>query len=368
MPSLADLTIIELTPEQNSRAIANTYSAWNRGLRPTSFQRVCEDVTSPVHSWAAKGRFKAWALVRRSEADKPDCELLAHCETYRRPAMVGDKDGVRRLKSYAIASVYTPEGLRNNGYARRMLQLLHYVLAPSEALPPFPEAWGAKPVAYLGDAAFSVLYSDVGPEFYERCTIGEDKPGWVKEPTAKRVWTLAPLPAGSIAPNIAADEILNFDKLAKLETVAAEQVIRTVEEAPKDKVQLGIIPQHGWLRFFSTREALAREAGHRPDPGAPIYRAGFRSRENKDAWFAYTAETRYPDHSLRLVLNWVQGPVEWKDVERVARAEKCKEIELWGGSDVWDKEAGGPRFDDGDHIPCLAFYGEGEWNWNHCVQ
>lgn len=365
--SLADLTIIELTPEQNSRAIANTYPAWNRGLRPSSFQRVCEDVTSPIHSWAAKGRFKSWALVRRSEAENPDCELLSHCETYRRPAMVSDANGVRRRKSYGIASVYTPEQFRKQGYARRMLQLLHYVLAPTEAMPPFPEAWGAKPVAYLGDAAFSVLYSDVGPEIYASCTIGESKPGWVKEPTMKRVWTLAPLQHGAVQPNIVEDEILNFDALAKLETAAGDVVIKTVEAAPKDKVQVGIIPQHGWLRFFSAREALGREAASLPDPGAPLRRSGFRSLENKDAWFAYTAETR-GDQSLRLVLNWVQGPVQWKDVERVARAEKCKEVELWGGSEVWDAEAGGPRLENDDHIPCLALYGEGEWNWNYCVQ
>lgn len=365
--SLSDLTIIEASPEQNSRAIANTYSAWNRGLRPSSFQRLCEDVTAPTHSWAAKGRYRSWALVRRSEAENPDAELLSHCETYRRPAFISGPNGVERRKSYAIASVCTPEEHRNKGYARRMLQLLHYVLAPPEALPPFPEAWGAKPVAHLGDAAFSVLYSDVGPDFYARCTIGEERPGWVKEPTMKRLWQLAPLPEGARAPNIAEDEILNFDALAKLETAGAEQVKATVEAAPKDKVQLGIIPQHGWFRFFSTREALGREAASRPDPGAPIRRAGFRSMQNKDAWFAYTAETR-PDHSLRLVLNWVQGPVEWKDVERIARAEKCKEVELWGGSDAWDAEAGAPQLSDDDHIPCLALYGEGEWNWNHCDQ
>lgn len=365
--SLSDLTLIELTPEQNSRAIANTYSAWNRGLRPSSFQRMCEDVTSPTHSWAAKGRYKSWALVRRSDAENPDAELLSHCETYRRPAMVSGPDGVQRRKSYAIASVLTPEHLRKKGYARRMLQLLHYVLAPSEALPPFPEAWGAKPAAYLGDAAFSVLYSDVGPDFYASCTIGESAPGWVKEPTMKRVWALQPLAHGTVMPNIVEDEILNFDALAKLETAGAEHVTRTVEAAPKDRVQVGIIPQHGWFRFFSTREALMREAASLDDPGAPIRRAGFRSLTDTGAWFAYTAETR-PDHSLRLVVNWVQGDVKWKDVERVARAEKCKEVELWGGSDAWDADAGAPRLEDKDHIPCLALYGEGEWNWNHCVQ
>lgn len=66
-----------------------------------------------------------------------------------------------------------------------MMRLLHYVLAAPEHLPPFPAAWGAEPVVEgFRDARFSVLYSGIGKEFYDRCLQGDGAdslPGWVAE-------------------------------------------------------------------------------------------------------------------------------------------------------------------------------------------
>lgn len=75
-----------------------------------------------------------------------------------------------------------------------MLRLLHYLIAPTSSLPPFPGAWGAPPVVPQGlglqDAAFSVLYSGVGDQFYAKCTKGEHEPGWVCENAPLRQWNL----------------------------------------------------------------------------------------------------------------------------------------------------------------------------------
>lgn len=96
--------------------------------------------------------------------------------------------------SYGISCVYTNAAHRGNGYARHMLRLLHYILAPPSTLPPFPSAWGAPPVIPPGmqDAAFSVLYSGVGEEFYAKCTKGESEPGWIREKLAVRQWNIEP--------------------------------------------------------------------------------------------------------------------------------------------------------------------------------
>jgi hypothetical protein len=68
-----------------------------------------------------------------------------------------------------------------------MLRLLHYHISLPATLPPFPAAlWGSPPPALsagdrvrLPPAVNSILYSDVGPKFYERATIGPDRPGWI---------------------------------------------------------------------------------------------------------------------------------------------------------------------------------------------
>lgn len=69
-----------------------------------------------------------------------------------------------------------------------MLRLLHYVIAPAEALPPFPAEWGAPPTDVRGDAAFSILNSGIGDAFYRSCTQGLEVPGWVHNPVTLRHW------------------------------------------------------------------------------------------------------------------------------------------------------------------------------------
>ncbi len=79
-----------------------------------------------------------------------------------------------------------------------MMRLLHWVLAPRSALPPtFPKEWGTPPDEEMlqsvgvGNAQFSVLYSDVGGEFYRSC--GPDatsRNGWVVTGARETSWTL----------------------------------------------------------------------------------------------------------------------------------------------------------------------------------
>lgn len=72
-----------------------------------------------------------------------------------------------------------------------MMRLLHRVLAPRSALPAFPEAWGAPPEVppSMGNARFSALYSDVGPEFYRVCSPDESTgEGWIVRDAKQTRW------------------------------------------------------------------------------------------------------------------------------------------------------------------------------------
>jgi hypothetical protein len=129
--------------------------------------------------------------------------------------------------------------LPGRGYATHMLKLLHYCLADPAHLPPFPAGWGKPPVLspsereHLPYAIASMLWSDVGLTFYEKCTIGRDLPGWVTkaEENQEVVWKLQPPKADKewdwlYAKNILEDaEILQKVQkaaLARLEQVKGE--------------------------------------------------------------------------------------------------------------------------------------------------
>ena len=82
---------------------------------------------------------------------------------------------VSDVTAYGVASVYTPPANRRRGYAQHMMRLVHWLLRPRSPTvdATFPVEWGAPPdtsmLQKLGmaNATFSVLYSDVGRDFYQ---------------------------------------------------------------------------------------------------------------------------------------------------------------------------------------------------------
>lgn len=182
------------------------------------------------------------------------------------------------------------------GFATRMLQLLHYMLADPATLPPFPEAWGSPPprpihrkpsphvslplpgqrsvsVAdlqrgprpdFLPAGIASILWSDVGYTFYEKCSIGETLPGWVadaKENT-EIVWSLLPP-----TPDALDDwEVLDRSALRKVTPTIASAAAVSLASAPKDAPAWCIDPSSpGVLSFVPFRDV---DSALEPPPGA----------------------------------------------------------------------------------------------------
>jgi hypothetical protein len=110
---------------------------------------------------------------------------------------------VNEVAGYGIASVYVPPRNRGNGYASHMMRLLHWVLAPRSALPTtFPAEWGTPPPEGPHDARFSVLYSDIGRDFYAKCgpVPGKDiRHGWLVMGACSTQWDV--LAQSDNAPN-----------------------------------------------------------------------------------------------------------------------------------------------------------------------
>lgn len=381
--SLDHLTIVPATREQQRQATANCYPQWlvtepisysslanslSRGVPrgvPTleAYEAIDDELNSPENLWSQPGRFQAWALVPRS--DPGTTAILSHCETYRRVAYVQRPGGrVEEVATYAIASVFTPSGQRKKGYAKHMLRLLHYVLSPREHMPPFPAKWGVPPTAFYGDAAFSVLYSDIGRDFYATCTKGESEVGWVAVRTAHKIFKVAS------EPSIITDkvEVLSLEDAGELEAHATETLRQEMEALPpSDRPRAAILPQAGWFRQYPTRlEIFARTMGQ--DGKRHHQRCGVRFGSGKDRPYAlYTIEPKGKGSDvLRLLVAHVQQPVSFDQLAAAARAEGAQELEMWGGYTGYDEHE--HTLNSTDHIPALAQYGMGsddvEWLWN----
>jgi hypothetical protein len=114
--------------------------------------------------------------------------------------MMKKGEETKEVISYGIASVYTPAHQRGKGYARQILQLVHYLIAPSNLLPPFPETWGPKPDIGPMNADFSILFSGIGEKYYATCRQGEgqsSKAGWIRQPITSRTWDISQYKSGT---------------------------------------------------------------------------------------------------------------------------------------------------------------------------
>lgn len=104
------------------------------------------------------GGITSWILTDPTSTDSHgapgDRPILSAVETYRKRAIVRDAHGkARDVTAYGVASVFTFEEFRRQGYAGRMLSLLGDTIAQWQEDKP-------------GSAEFSLLFSDIGKVFY----------------------------------------------------------------------------------------------------------------------------------------------------------------------------------------------------------
>jgi hypothetical protein len=72
------------------------------------------------------------------------------------------------------------------------MSTMHYILGPHDHLPSWPaESFGPPPSTDMtkNDALYSILWSDVGVDFYRSCKIG-DRDGWVTRLDEELVWDI----------------------------------------------------------------------------------------------------------------------------------------------------------------------------------
>ncbi|KAF8998583.1 hypothetical protein BDQ17DRAFT_809943 [Cyathus striatus] len=191
MDSLSSLSIFVATPKQVEQIKRQGAEQWARGMTNEQYFRRLELVGQGEGT--RNSSISVWVLGSRDNPESLD--FVCSCKTIRREGaiVVGANDpAVDDVLCYSVGGVLTPPHHRGRGYARHMLRLIHWVLAPDSHLPSsFPVEWGAPPSRNitLGDAAFSYLWSDVGTVFYRKCgTTTTTFDGWVPAEGLSTVW------------------------------------------------------------------------------------------------------------------------------------------------------------------------------------
>ncbi|RDX54608.1 hypothetical protein OH76DRAFT_1397971 [Lentinus brumalis] len=399
---LADLSLFPATSEQVRESRSRYAAQWSIGRSLEAYLQ--RDVVLDADEHAANGKLITWVLANRNNPTGLD--FLCSCETFRRTALVagprpspnpgGDVSGpqVEEVTAYAITSVYTPPDNRKKGYGRHMLRLLHWVLAPRSALPStFPSEWGAPPDIEMlksvgvANAQFSVLYSDVGRDFYDWCgTDPTSRDGWVVCGATDTFWKL-----DASDPIAAKKTDVRFARLSVSDLAALyEHDARWIKEdlvhyARPGRTQFTFLPDRG-VGMFVVRRTMDFTPDLQPvlpskQWGAVILPGGAQSFTDALAqptplsFVTWTLDLKTSPRTLvvsRLRADESTLPALLDELLLAAREEQVEKVEFWymrpelralAESKGWKTE------ERVEHLSAMKWYGdeqqdELEWVYN----
>lgn len=153
------LRLVRATPQENERQLRSNGAAWKGALNLEQYLR--REAVLASQDMTRDGGLTPWVLV---DDDLPTLDggervVLSGCESFykrgllRRPGSMEVEDVV----AHGVGSVFCPPEFRKRGYAGVMMRLLAQELS----------RW--KLENEKSEVVCSMLYSDIGKEFYAKC-------------------------------------------------------------------------------------------------------------------------------------------------------------------------------------------------------
>ncbi|GAB1528429.1 hypothetical protein RhiTH_011623 [Rhizoctonia solani] len=273
---------------------------------------------------------------------------------YRRDASVlsPSSDQPTQAIGYAIGTVVTPKKYRGQGYANRMLTLLHHALAPN--VYPSPDAQiNIPPSVY--PAAFSVLYSDVGT-YYERCGPVPGEIGWKVQNPISTTWRISDtLPILSSRTDLSPEiQLLSQDGVTTL----------LLSDVPDWKA-LNRQPDTTYFSFspsaLPNTHLMTRSYIH------PLHKATsdvfWGAKIASNGHFITWAFDHYVPATLvitRINADSSTLPLLLQEAFKAGQYQDCEEAEVWNLPEDLSKEAerlGGKTYERTSHLPAYRWYG-----------
>lgn len=232
---LLSLILTPATEAERKKIWATNSKEWRGALTHESYLRREAHLSN--QDFTAGGGLTLWILTDSSNSRR---HILSSCETYRKKAIVAIGGKVETVVSHGIGSVFCPPEYRGRGYGARMMQELATLL----------KTWGVRD----GEtAAFSILYSDIGKQFYHKFGWEPFNSSHISIPTSLVKAPSRELPQAR--PLYSAD-------LAEL-CMIDEQLVRScLSRVPKDKTYVALIPDIATIRWHHAREEFVAQDLH----------------------------------------------------------------------------------------------------------
>lgn len=363
----SDIRLVEATMEEDEGQQRANSSEWRGPLTVEAYLRREKHLANQDQT--RYGGLTSWVLVYQP-AGEIHRKVLCGCETHNKKALFGSNGKVEDVVAHGVCSVFCPEEHRGRGYAGRMMTEVGKVM----------RRWQMKDAQ---QALFSVLFSDIGKDFYAAR-------GWHPFPSAH----LSLPPTSSVADGLPSTRSLRSDDIPELCDVD-EKLIRARLSSTKgnDKPTVALIPERRTLDWHYAREQFVSNELYAKSPeikGALVGEPGSRvwcywTR----IWANPTEESPNTLHILRLVIEketpetdaaTAKGATKPKHSSTVqniaalfaaAQSEAAqwdmKEVQIWNPTSTTlaaaqllePKTAVVQR--EHDSITSLQWYGEGCW-------
>ncbi|CBX92749.1 hypothetical protein IAQ61_005886 [Plenodomus lingam] len=286
------LALVHPTEEEKLYQFKLNSAEWRGALSPEAYLRR-EEVLS--HQALTKdGGISYWILVDTSLPNnplEPDSGMrlpLASCESFRKKALVWQNGELQEVITHCIGSVFCAHHLRKRGYAQRMMQEMGEILKTYQT-------------TQENDCLFSILFSDIGKQFYNQF-------GW--EPFPSSHVSMPPTTSANVK-NLPVARPLYEEDLEELCKIDVAALRRSLQSRPKgSKAAVALTPDIDTIRWHHAREEFVGMELHGKTP--KIKGAMVTTGEGKRVWCYWTRMWYNPNtaeakgntlHILRLAID-----------------------------------------------------------------
>jgi GNAT superfamily N-acetyltransferase len=369
------LILTHPTPAERTRTWKLTYPKWGPALTEEDYlTREAYLTTVPL---ARDGGITHWVLTV-SNLPPDERPILSSCESLRKRAVYVPKEGggnkLVEGVAHGIASVFTDPAFRGRGYASRMMKELGQRLKGWQAEK--GEA-GAAATATATEveveksrSLFSVLYSDIGKQFYA-------KHGWAPFESSHVAYKPAAA-AGDGGQQQQVARPIGYHDLAELCAVDERLLRAELAARPAGKPHVAILPELDTMLWHLFREDFMTKAMFGRTPAIRGAVAGEPGKRVWAVWMRgyYGGLNKMEGntlHILRVVVEDKEQPDEelldgFRSIVGIAQAEatewRTQDVQVWNPTPkirgLVEKCGIEYEFVDRDHesIASLMWYGE----------
>lgn len=275
---------------------------------------------------------------------------------------------------------------RSKGFGRHMMQLLHWIIGRRDSLPlsQFPVEWGAPPArpSFVEDGEFSVLFSDIGSNFYELAgptLAGGD--GWQVAEATSTLWDVGR------AHNLLSSANTSFVDWRWLDSNSMNDAFEADAHTMRRELAEEPIPCPNAFAFLPTRgvaefQYLRLEqfwSNAHPTPthwGMSVNKGSGLSPVDVSTFAFWTLDYRPPVMN-RLIITRLRSSLDHFEallfqIIDFAKRHSVDEVEIWGlPHNLRDiaQRSRGKTFERDEHLPSFKWYGAGDpkyvsWAYN----